>query len=622
MSFRFLPLLAMLAGAGCAGDDNKPAGTPPAWCAGSTTHEWDPTDADEPDFFPPPNLFVADASTPTGWALDFSDARVPWRPAVPSLLAASMDLFNEMSGTGTSGGLLLRFSAPLGPVPETAEESLTSAGWQLWDLDRDERVPFEVEHHQYGDAVTIWPLRPLARDTRHAFIVTTDATDASGGCMAPEPETRSLLWGEVTDPTLTLAATWSRAAVDQLGMDPGDVTALTVFHTHDDVADTLAAADQIRDEPVSWTSRGACAEQSGGLLRCEGSMEILDFRDERGLIDADLEPRRGTLPVTSWIPMDATGPLPVVVFGHGLSGTRSQGSMATFATSDAPYVVVAIDSAEHGDHPFQDSDGGYGGVLSFMGIDMESFTVDGYAVRGNFDQTALDRLRLIELLKADPDLDGDGAADIDPNRIGFLGVSLGGITGTKLLALSSDIDAAVLSVPGGRLLSLLLEMDVLGTFLPAIVEATGGQQALTRYHAIAQHPLDGSDPATYAPHILNDRFDDAPAPHLLVQVAMADEVVDVSAGHILARALDIPHMEPVAEEVSLLEVTDADPVRGNLDGRTAAFFQYATVTSSGADVPATHIDTPFSVEYRRQTRQFLLDWLAGDTPRVMNPYNR
>ena len=165
-------------------------------------------------------------------------------------------------------------------------------------------------------------------------------------------------------------------------------------------------------------------------------------------------------------------------------------------------------------------------------------------------------------------------------------------------------------------------MDVLGTFLPAIVEATGGPQALTRYHAIAQHPLDGSDPATYAPHILHDRLDDAPPPHLLVQVAMADEVVDVSSGHTLARALDIPHMEPVAEAVPLLTVTDADPVQGNLEGRTAAFFQYATVTSGGQDVEATHIDTPFSVEYRRQTRQFLLDWLGGETPRVMNPYSR
>ena len=220
MQHRFLGVLVTLAGLACNGDPDTTVGPPPVWCDGATAHEWDPVGATEPDFFPPPNLFVSDQDSATGWALDFSDARVPWRPAVPALLAESIDLFNEMSGTGTSGGILVRFSAPIGAVPETAEDSLANAGWQLWDLDRDVRVPFEVELHQYGDAMTVWPLQPLARDTRHAFVVTTAAADASGDCMAPVAETQSLLWGDVSDPGLTLAATWSRAAVAQLGLDP------------------------------------------------------------------------------------------------------------------------------------------------------------------------------------------------------------------------------------------------------------------------------------------------------------------------------------------------------------------------------------------------------------------
>lgn len=612
-------VLGALALVACKGGDDT-AVAPPTWCSGQTTHQWDPDGAEEPDFFPAPNLFVADSSTPTGWALEFTDERVPWRVNAPGVLAESMDLFNEMSGTGTSGGVLVRFSAPVGPVPASADESLAAPGWQLWDLDANERVPFEIEAHPQPDAVTVWPLRPLRRDTRHAFVLTAAAQDASGGCIAPAEPTKQLLYGEVSDPSLETAATWSRDALDQLGIAPGDVSAITVFHTHNDIVDVEAAAAAIKAEPVSWRSRGDCSEQSNGMIRCEGSFEIMDFRDDRGVVDASLEPRRGELPVTMWLPPDTDGPVPVILYGHGLGGARTQGNFATFAANTTPYAVVAIDSVEHGDHPFKSADSTFGDTFAFMGIDVATFQVDGYAVRGNFDQTALDRLRLIELLKADPDLDGDGTDDIDPGRMGYVGVSLGGITGNKLLALSSDIDAAVLSVPGARLLSLLLEMDVLDSFLPAITTAIGGPDALALYHGIAQHPIDPSDPGTFATHVLHDRWDDAPAPHVLMQVAMADEVVDPTAGHTLARALDIPHMQPVAQTVPLLPVVTDNPVQGNLNGSTAAFFQFSTVTYGGREQEATHVDTPFSTEYRLQTADFLQDWVNGDTPRVFNPY--
>ena len=242
-------------------------------------------------------------------------------------------------------------------------------------------------------------------------------------------------------------------------------------------------------------------------------------------------------------------------------------------------------------------------------------------MRGNFDQTTLDRLRLLRLLREQPDLDGDGIPELDPSRIGYLGISLGAILGPELLALDGDIEGAVLSVGGARLMSIVTESGILADFEELITALVGSPEHFDRLVTVAQHIVDPVDSGGWATHVLRDRYDDAPAPHILLQVGMHDDVVPPVSGHMLARAFAAPHLEPVVEAVSLLEVIDEEPLVGNgPDGETVAFFQFEEVTRNGETGPAYHVATPSSDEGKLQLQHFLETWAVDGIPEVVDPY--
>jgi hypothetical protein len=64
-------------------------------------------------------------------------------------------------------------------------------------------------------------------------------------------------------------------------------------------------------------------------------------------------------------------------------------------------------------------------------------------------QTVVDLMQLARLIEVGIDLDGDGVPDLDPQRIYYSGISLGGFYGTKFVAVEPSIRASVLNVVGG-----------------------------------------------------------------------------------------------------------------------------------------------------------------------------
>jgi hypothetical protein len=309
------------------------------------------------------------------------------------------------------------------------------------------------------------------------------------------------------------------------------------------------------------------------------------------------------------------------MYGHGLGSQRSEGWLIAREMGEVPYALVAMEAVSHGDHPSATGEGQVDNAMDFLGIGLTPPSVRAGAIRGNFDQTVLDRLRLLRLLRTHPDLDGDGEPELDPEYIGYLGISLGAILGPELLAIDGDIDGAVLSVGGARLLSIVTEGAILDDFGDLITALVGSPENFDRLVTVAQHVIDPVDPGTWAAHVLEDRFDDAPAPHVLVQVGMYDDVVPPAAGHALARALDVPHLEPVAVEVPLLEVTDDAPLVANgAEGQTVALFQFDEVTQGGSVGPAYHIATPKSDEGKLQMLTFLETAVQDGTPTIIEPY--
>ncbi len=598
------------------------------WCESEVSHLWDPMGADELEFFPDGLLLREDESSPTGWRLDATNESAPWLAATPDLLAESFSSANDLSGFGTQGGVLLRFSGPVNDVPLDARQSVESEGWQWWDLGAEppQRVPFEARVLEEGRTVILWPLRALRLATEHAVVITTDAVTDDGGCISPSMATRQMVHGEPDNERMARFAPSYRDALDRIGVLPEEVSAITVYPTHNDLIPVREVAELVVEEDVQWLDAGDCIERNAAR-QCEARTTVLDYRNEQGLVDPDTVPRQQEIPVTYWLPLEGDGPFPVIVYGHGLNSERTEGYEIARRMAGDGFAVVAMEAVQHGEHPSVDPSTSVGGdadqpALRFLGIDLVNFKIDVRAIRGNFNQTNIDRLRLVELIRRDGDIDGDGEAELDSERIGYIGASLGAIGGSGLLALSRDLDAAALIIGGGRLLSIVTETESLGEYRPIIDAVIGSPDLFDRLMPVAQHLVDPADSATWAPHVIDDRFDGRPAPSVLATFALADDIVPPASGRALARAMNLPHFSEVLETVELVDLIPEVPLSGNInDGAgTAGFFQLDRITRNGEVRIASHTDTAKSDEVSLMIRSFFTPWAQGQVPVIVDPY--
>lgn len=101
---------------------------------------------------------------------------------------------------------------------------------------------------------------------------------------------------------------------------------------------------------------------------------------------------------------------------------------------------------------------------------------DAISSRDSLRQTVVDLMQLVRQVETGMDVDGDGSADLNANRIYYAGQSFGGIYGTILLGVEPNIQAGVPNVPGGS----ITEVARLGAFryLTAIALATRQPQLL------------------------------------------------------------------------------------------------------------------------------------------------
>ena len=190
------------------------------------------------------------------------------------------------------------------------------------------------------------------------------------------------------------------------------------------------------------------------------------------------------------------GGWPVAIFGHGFTDSM-YGAPWTVASVFASQGIatVSINVVGHG--------GGALGTLNVLrndGVPVtlpaggRGFDQDGNGVidstegvnaapprtvigsRDGLRQTVIDLMQLVRQIEVGVDIDGDGSADLNAQRIYYAGQSFGGIYGTKLLGIEPNIQAGVPNVPGGS----ITEVARLGgfRFLTAVALATRTPQLL------------------------------------------------------------------------------------------------------------------------------------------------
>lgn len=174
------------------------------------------------------------------------------------------------------------------------------------------------------------------------------------------------------------------------------------------------------------------------------------------------------------------GGWPVAIFGHGFTDSM-YGAPWTVASVFASrgIATLSINVVGHA--------GGAGGTLAIsqgtgqpvsVPAGGRGFDQDGNGLidstegvnatpprtiissRDGLRQTVVDLMQLVRQVEVGMDVDGDGSADLDPQRIYYAGQSFGGIYGTMLLGVEPNIKAGVPNVPGGS----ITEVARLGAF--------------------------------------------------------------------------------------------------------------------------------------------------------------
>jgi dienelactone hydrolase len=627
-----IALLALAAGvAGCGGDDGPQM-------------LWDPGGGFLWAF--PDDAFTIDAAdSRTGLRVDLGPDRVPELQTVPETFQEIFVTLRRLDGFGLTAGVVLRFNVPLDPgalvsgpdsVDPAAPVALmveTGAGLVAW--------PYEAHLSDEDETLILEPMVPLPPASRGFVAVTRRLATADGRELLPSPAMRAALAGDGVDAVSARVAPRMAAAaaayVDAGGVaDLGELAGVVVFTTQSAYEDTLAIAADVRGRPVTADPDIECVEEAL-WIRCVGSFEAVDYRGADGIIDevgADGPEPGGTytLPFSVWLPLERPGPyggdaFPVIVFGHGLGGEREQAERLAEFAAPRGLATIAIDAVRHGRHPTAMSQATLTRILDFFAISSRELSFEPMKMREHFRQSTFDTLQLLELLAGGLDLDGDEVVDLDPARLMYLGVSLGGIMGPALLSLAPEIGAAVLVVPGGRVASIVSDAEQFALLVELMKPEGTTDGDVDRFFPIIQTTIDRGDAAVWAVHLLAPPSErpagmPAAAPHVLMGMVLDDDTVPNTSNRALARALGVPVVPPLRQEVGLVGMTAEAPVAANLgDGRTAGLLQLDRVgDGAGGLRPATHSNVGASDVGVEAWLRFLDAYLVEGVPVIVDPY--
>jgi len=596
-----------------------------SWCEGPTAYRYAPLAGEVLESFPDDYYTVADQGSPTGLRVAFDPNQEPWIAKTPENFQPIYADLSTLDGWGTTAGIILRFSAPVQNLPSGAT-STASDGVQLVDLDAamPVRVPFEVQYTDEESSVILWPMLPLRPGHRHAVLIKRTQLAKDGKCIAPSPTLRALLTGTASQPRLQALHARYAELLKKTALSAGDISAAVVFTTQHITEQSVGIAKDIAGRKFAWKTPAKCTLAKKFRV-CDGTFIVQEYREGRTVKDGN-PVKEQELPVQVWLPLSGAGPWPTVIFGHGLGSTRSQAEALADLAAPEGIATVAIDAVGHGDHPGPHGNSTLTSLLVFFGINAATASVDALTLRDNWRASTYDKLQLIQLLKQAPDIDGDGQAEIDSNRILYLGVSLGGIMGSELLALSGDLPVGILSVPGGRVSSIIADSDQFRPIIYALKPEGTTDSDVDRFFPALQTLLEKGDAANYGPYILKDRLPGAGTqiPNVLFKMVLNDDTVPNSSNRALARAMGVPLVAPSLTPVGIVQAAPAVPFSANIaQGKaTAGLFQYDRITRLGGTVPekAGHGNMPKSKEGLLQAMHFVKTWLATGKAEIINPY--
>lgn len=281
------------------------------------------------------------------------------------------------------------------------------------------------------------------------------------------------------------------------------------------------------------------------------------------------------------------GGFPVAIFGHGFGDNKNSSPFAVASTlAHYGIATIAINAVGHGfgasgnltvqrnaanpvvlpagGRSFDQN--GNGVIDATEGLFASGAQMD-IGARDGVEQTVADLMQIVRAVQGGIDVNGNGSAALDANRIYYFGQSLGGIYGTVLLGVEPDIRAGVPNVPGGTFIDItrlsVSFRPLLGQFLavrtpslinvgglnfndnmplrnqPPVINTVPGAIAIQKFEDQGSWLSQSGDPVAWAPFIRKTPLFGVAAKSVIIQFARGDQTVPNPTTTALIRAGDL-----------------------------------------------------------------------------------
>lgn len=296
--------------------------------------------------------------------------------------------------------------------------------------------------------------------------------------------------------------------------DPDDALRIGVFDRSDP-----ELQDFFADAP-------AVGRLAVGLLRSP------DFRDESGLwtdarVAGEEAAPEAELDFRLTLPAAGEPPYPVVLLQHGFGGSNAFVTDLGPELAELGVAAIGINAVSHGSR----------------GSALDLLRARPFRARDLFRQSIADLMAVLRAIEVGIDVDGDGSADLDPNRMSYLGVSFGGALGATLVAVEEILPVAVLNVAGGRV-AFFGQSDGVRDLVSGELAAEVGLTAddpdfepyLQRILEVGQHAMDPADGLNFARRWFLEPFQPGITHRVLIQMGIGDDLVQNESTEALAEA--------------------------------------------------------------------------------------
>jgi hypothetical protein len=507
---------------------------------------------------------VDDATTATGRRLAIPERALPVN--IDGLPTDPTE-WNRADGFSPAAPMVMSFPTSVDPtlLPPADNMDLSLAANSptvLLDMTTGQRVAHFAEVDVQADvpgsqALLIRPAERLAGGHRYAVAITDRLTAPDGEPLPVPPGFAALRDGRHTDHELLeqLRPRFGDVleALDEAGFPADDLVVAWDFTVASDAfitADLTAARDRalaaMTGHPLTYTIKTDAPLDDGTQIRRKitGTFQAPLILTNGGAFSAGTVIARDAdglpavqgfydVPFTASIPAcayDATSPVAMVMYGHGLLGESAEVQYGVQRQTAAELCMVFVGTDLRGmsskDLP------AVARVLNEISKSSEMFEV--------IEQGVVNHIALAQAMRttfADT-LFVDGARKlVDPSRVYYYGLSQGAIFGTTVMAYEPTIQRAALGVGGANYSMLLDRSNDWPTYRTILSGAYPDALDVTLAINLFQMRWDKTEGSGVANTVAQHK-------QLLMQIAIGDDAVPNLGSYWQARTMNIPVVGP------------------------------------------------------------------------------